>query len=198
MRGVRLPASQETPSGRHGMDEAPILVDRRDGYRVITLNRPQRLNAFNEAMHGALKAALDEAEADVACRALLLTGAGRGFCAGQDLSDRVTTRRQQARSRRSLETYYNPLVRKLRALPFPVGRRGQRRRRRRRRQYRAQLRHRAGRALGQIHPGFRQARPGPGFGRHMAAAAPGRHGARTRAGAAGRASSPPSRRKTGA
>src|SRR4029450_6607419 len=71
------------------MDDKPILVERRAGYRVITLNRPQRLNAFNEALHQALKTALVEAEEDGDCRALLLTGAGRGFCAGQDLSDRL-------------------------------------------------------------------------------------------------------------
>jgi 2-(1,2-epoxy-1,2-dihydrophenyl)acetyl-CoA isomerase len=102
------------------MDEAPILVDRRDGYRVVTLNRPQRLNAFNEAMHAALRAALDDAEADETCRALLLTGGGRGFCAGQDLSDRVATGDTKRDLGASIETYYNPLVRKLRALPFPV------------------------------------------------------------------------------
>ena len=71
------------------MDETPILVEKRAGYRVITLNRPQRLNAFNEAMHKALAPALAEAEEDQARRALLLTGAGRGFCAGQDLNDRL-------------------------------------------------------------------------------------------------------------
>ena len=68
------------------MDETPILVEKREGFRVITLNRPARLNAFTEEMHVALKAALDEVEADSTCRALLLTGAGRGFCAGQDLN----------------------------------------------------------------------------------------------------------------
>lgn len=102
------------------MDERPILVDKRSGYRVVTLNRPARLNAFNEAMHRALMAALEEAEADPACRALLLTGAGRGFCAGQDLSDRVKAGEVRPDLGRSIETFYNPLVRKLRALPFPV------------------------------------------------------------------------------
>lgn len=102
------------------MDEAPILVDKRDGYRLITLNRPQRLNSFNEAMHRALKAALGAAESDTSCRALLLTGAGHGFCAGQDLSDRVATGTNKRDLGGSLETYYNPLVRKLRTLPFPV------------------------------------------------------------------------------
>jgi 2-(1,2-epoxy-1,2-dihydrophenyl)acetyl-CoA isomerase len=71
------------------MEAHPILIERRAGYHVITLNRPQRLNAFNEAMHRALRHALAEAEDDADCRALLLTGAGRGFCAGQDLNDRL-------------------------------------------------------------------------------------------------------------
>jgi 2-(1,2-epoxy-1,2-dihydrophenyl)acetyl-CoA isomerase len=101
------------------MDEKPVLVDPRQGYRVLTLNRPQRLNAFNEAMHAALAAALEEAEADPSCRALMLTGAGRGFCAGQDLSDRLAPGETPALGG-ALENFYNPLVRKLRALPFPV------------------------------------------------------------------------------
>jgi 2-(1,2-epoxy-1,2-dihydrophenyl)acetyl-CoA isomerase len=102
------------------MEETPILVERCAGYRVVTLNRPQRLNAFNEAMHQALKRALAEAEEDRECRALLLTGSGRGFCAGQDLNDRLSKPGQTTVLGSSLETYYNPLVRKLRALPFPV------------------------------------------------------------------------------
>src|SRR5262245_56631447 len=102
------------------MDETPVLVEARAGYRVITLNRPQRLNAFTEAMHVALAAALAEAEADQSCRALLLTGAGRGFCAGQDLHDRLANQGDRPKLGGALEQYYNPLVRKLRALPFPV------------------------------------------------------------------------------
>ena len=102
------------------MDEAPILVDARAGYRIVTLNRPQRLNAFTEAMHDALNAALDEAVADESCRALLLTGAGRGFCAGQDLADRVPQPGQKRDTGAGLDKYYNPLVRRLHALPFPT------------------------------------------------------------------------------
>lgn len=102
------------------MDEAPVLVEKRAGYRVITLNRPQRLNAFTEDMHVALKTAIDEAEADANCRALLLTGAGRGFCAGQDLNDRLAKPGEKIVLGVTLEQYYNPLVRKLRALAFPV------------------------------------------------------------------------------
>jgi 2-(1,2-epoxy-1,2-dihydrophenyl)acetyl-CoA isomerase len=102
------------------MDETPILVEQKAGYRVITLNRPQRLNAFTEAMHQSLKRALDEAEGDAGCRALLITGAGRGFCAGQDLNDRLSKTGETPVLGGALEAYYNPLVRKLRALPFPV------------------------------------------------------------------------------
>ena len=102
------------------MTESSILSEARAGYRVITLNRPERLNAFNDAMHKALRAAIAQAQADESCRALLITGAGRGFCAGQDLSDRLLKPGEKPVPRNSLETYYNPLVRKLRALPFPV------------------------------------------------------------------------------
>ena len=103
------------------MDETPILVDQRQGYRVVTLNRPTRLNSFNEEMHLALRAALTEAEADKTCRAVLLTGAGRGFCAGQDLSDRVMGEGAEPPDLgRTIEAYYSPLVRQLRALPLPV------------------------------------------------------------------------------
>jgi 2-(1,2-epoxy-1,2-dihydrophenyl)acetyl-CoA isomerase len=97
-----------------------ILVDRRDGYRVVTLHRPDRLNAFNEAMHSELMAALNEAEADRTCRALLLTGAGRGFCAGQDLADRVFEEGKTPDLSDTLNRLYNPLVRRIRSLPFPV------------------------------------------------------------------------------
>ncbi|MDT3687831.1 MAG: 2-(1,2-epoxy-1,2-dihydrophenyl)acetyl-CoA isomerase PaaG [Pseudorhodoplanes sp.] len=100
------------------MDE--ILVEKRPGFRVLTLNRPERLNAFTETMQQALKAAISEAEADEDCRALLLTGSGRAFCAGQDLNERVTATGDIVVPGEALEKYYNPLVKKLRSLPFPV------------------------------------------------------------------------------
>src|SRR5260370_15243899 len=101
-------------------DEASIIVDRRAGYRIITLNRPQRLNAFNEEMHVALRAALDEADADAACRALLLTRAGRAFCAGQALSDPLPRKGPRRDLGQSLHRFHNPLVRTPRTLRFPV------------------------------------------------------------------------------
>jgi 2-(1,2-epoxy-1,2-dihydrophenyl)acetyl-CoA isomerase len=97
-----------------------VLTDVRDGYRLLTLNRPDRLNSFTGDMHGALLAALSDAEHDKACRALILTGAGRGFCAGQDLSDGVYTPGETPDLAVPIARYYNPLVRKLRQLPMPV------------------------------------------------------------------------------
>lgn len=102
------------------MSEQLILVEQRAGYRILTLNRPDRLNAFNDALHRALQAALKDAEADPDCRALLVTGAGRAFCSGQDLNDRLVKPGEKLPPGTSLEQYYNPLVRKLRTLPFPV------------------------------------------------------------------------------
>jgi 2-(1,2-epoxy-1,2-dihydrophenyl)acetyl-CoA isomerase len=103
------------------MEEKVVIHERRDGYHVLTLNRPDRLNAFNEAQHLALRAALDECDASETCRAVLLTGAGRGFCAGQDLSDRDPTMLgENPDLGRTLETFYNPLVRQLRRMEKPV------------------------------------------------------------------------------
>jgi 2-(1,2-epoxy-1,2-dihydrophenyl)acetyl-CoA isomerase len=98
------------------MDE--VLVERRSGWHRITLNRPDRLNAFDPAMHEALRAALEAAEADKACRAVLLTGAGRGFCAGQDL-DAVPSG-PDADLGQTIDQHYNPLIRRLRALSIPI------------------------------------------------------------------------------
>ena len=98
-----------------------ILVSLDAGVLSITLNRPDRLNAFNPEMHGLLRDALERAADEHDVRAVLLTGAGRGFCAGQDLSERdVKPGAAPIDLSASIGSYYNPLVRRLRGLPKPV------------------------------------------------------------------------------
>jgi len=99
---------------------AIILSERRDGWRKLMLNRPERLNALDVAMHLALRSALDEAAADPACRAILITGAGRGFCAGQDLAEVASGAGAVSDLGALLDRHYNPLIRCIRALPLPV------------------------------------------------------------------------------
>jgi 2-(1,2-epoxy-1,2-dihydrophenyl)acetyl-CoA isomerase len=100
---------------------APILVSQDAGVLSVTLNRPDKLNAFNPEMHKLLRQALEQALHDVAIRAVLLSGAGRGFCAGQDLSERnLSAGAAPLDLSVSLGSNYNPLVRRLRALPKPI------------------------------------------------------------------------------
>ncbi len=96
-----------------------VLVEQGDGYRALSLNRPDKLNVFDDALHDALRTAIDDADADPACRALLLTGAGRGFCAGADLAATVGPD-LTADLGDVLERTFNPLVRRIRALRMPV------------------------------------------------------------------------------
>lgn len=102
------------------METRTIGFETAEGYAVVTLNRPEKLNAFNERLHAELAEALARVEAEPSIRALLLTGAGRGFCAGQDLSDRSFPTGEAPDLGATLERLYNPLVRRLRALPKPV------------------------------------------------------------------------------
>lgn len=97
-----------------------ISVAERTGYRVITLNRPDKLNATTAPMLRALRAAFEGAADDRACRAVLLTGAGRGFCAGQDLAAVNTLDTATADLGALVEELYNPLIRLIRAHPLPV------------------------------------------------------------------------------
>ncbi|MGL4324130.1 MAG: 2-(1,2-epoxy-1,2-dihydrophenyl)acetyl-CoA isomerase PaaG [Beijerinckiaceae bacterium] len=103
------------------VETAAVLVDLTDGVLRLTLNRPDKLNSFNEDMHVALRAGFERAHAEPQVRAVLLTGAGRGFCAGQDLGDRDPRRSQAAPDLgQTLERFYNPLLRLIRGLDKPV------------------------------------------------------------------------------
>ncbi|MES2898122.1 MAG: 2-(1,2-epoxy-1,2-dihydrophenyl)acetyl-CoA isomerase PaaG [Pseudomonadota bacterium] len=103
------------------MNYQNIIFAIENGIATLTLNRPDKLNSFTQAMHLEVRAALANIQADPSVRVLLLTGAGRGFCAGQDLSDRaVEPGAEGVDLGASVETYYAPLVMTLRSLPMPV------------------------------------------------------------------------------
>jgi 2-(1,2-epoxy-1,2-dihydrophenyl)acetyl-CoA isomerase len=104
--------------GEVAMAYETILFDVADGAARLTLNRPDRLNSFTLAMHGEVADALSKVENDPGVRVLLITGAGRGFCAGQDLSDPAITPGGDLGG--ALETSYNPLIRRLMGMEKPV------------------------------------------------------------------------------
>ena len=98
-----------------------VITELSKGVLTLTLNRPEKLNAFNEEMHLALRAAFHSAHDDSAVRAVLLTGAGRGFSAGQDLGDRDPRRGGPPPDLgHTLDTFYNPTLRLIRSLNKPV------------------------------------------------------------------------------
>lgn len=98
-----------------------ILFQLEGGVARITLNRPDRLNSFTVAMHTELRDAIAQIASDETVRVLLITGAGRGFCAGQDLSDRsVAPGEKPVDLGDTVRSWWAPLVRSLRALPIPV------------------------------------------------------------------------------
>lgn len=98
-----------------------IEVSMREGLATLTLNRPDRLNSFNTQMHAEVREFLAAVKSDSSVRCLLITANGRGFCAGQDLSDRAVSADQAAPDlSESIKKNYNPLVRTLVALDMPV------------------------------------------------------------------------------
>ncbi|CAI8219948.1 MAG: 1,2-epoxyphenylacetyl-CoA isomerase [Marinobacterium sp. xm-d-530] len=103
------------------MNLTDILYEVSEGVAVITLNRPETLNSFNEAMHQSLHFALDSAASDPQIRAVLLTGSGRGFCAGQDLSDpMVKPSDPMPNLGLVIESYYNNTVKRLYNMEKPT------------------------------------------------------------------------------
>ena len=94
-----------------------IIVEQSGGIARITLNRPDRLNSFTKAMHAELRQALANLGD---ARVVILTGAGRGFCAGQDLNDRAVAPGEAVDLGETVEESWNPLIRTLTSLPQPV------------------------------------------------------------------------------
>ena len=107
------------------MEEPLVLVSDESGVRTLALNRPKSLNSFTGAMHGELAAALDAAASDAAVRCVVLTGSGRGFCAGQDLADPAVAPNLEPGAKpvdvgATVERFYKPLALRVRSMPVPV------------------------------------------------------------------------------
>ncbi|KVE71989.1 2-(1,2-epoxy-1,2-dihydrophenyl)acetyl-CoA isomerase PaaG [Burkholderia vietnamiensis] len=100
-------------------DAIQLELDRAANVATVTLNRPDKLNSFTRAMHRELQSALDEVE-KAGARALILTGAGRGFCAGQDLADLDFTPGASTDLGALIDEHFNPLIRRLQRMPIPV------------------------------------------------------------------------------
>ncbi|MAM11519.1 MAG: 2-(1,2-epoxy-1,2-dihydrophenyl)acetyl-CoA isomerase [Rhizobiaceae bacterium] len=102
-------------------DHQTVLATLNNGVLTLTLNRPEKLNSFNTDMHLAFRHGLERAHDEAAVRAVLLTGAGRAFSAGQDLGDRDPRKMTEKPDLgETLDTYYNPSLRLIRSLEKPV------------------------------------------------------------------------------
>ena len=107
------------------MPEALVLSSQSAAVLTLTLNRPLALNSFTGEMHVALMGALNEAATDSSVRCVVITGAGRGFCAGQDLSDPAVAHSSTpggapVNLRNVIDTYYTPLLARMRSMPVPL------------------------------------------------------------------------------
>jgi 2-(1,2-epoxy-1,2-dihydrophenyl)acetyl-CoA isomerase len=104
------------------MSEALVLTATHGPVQVLTLNRPAALNSFTGAMHAQLRASLDAAAANPAVRAVIVTGAGRGFCAGQDLNDPDMAAGDGGAPDVGgvIDRLYKPLALRVRSMPVPV------------------------------------------------------------------------------
>ena len=154
----------------------------------ITLNRPDVLNALNVPLVTELRAAIESVRDDTSVRCLLVTGNGRGFCAGADLKQRMSSMEgEKPDLGMSIEVNYNPIISRVEYAADPQCMCGKRyrRRRRRRRESGISLRHSYRRPLGEFPAGLYQDRFDPGLRQHLVVAAPGRQCARQSAGHAG-------------
>ncbi len=97
-----------------------LLLDKSDGIATITLNRPDKLNAFNDELSYALQDTLNNLEKDNNVRVIIITGAGRGFCSGQDLQARLNSKDNQVSLGESIRRRYNPIILKMRNMEKPI------------------------------------------------------------------------------
>ena len=102
------------------MNYETVLYAVSDSICTISLNRPEKLNAWTRQMHFELRDAMHRAGADPAVRVIILTGAGRGFCAGADLSDPDRQNSAMSDSGSALEKFFNPTIKAMRSLPKPI------------------------------------------------------------------------------
>lgn len=102
------------------MEFTTIKVSVDGAVATLALNRPDRLNALNASVHAEIREAMNRVEANAAIRCLVITGEGRAFCSGQDLTERVMSENTQVDIGASLDRDYNPLVRRLVAFPVPT------------------------------------------------------------------------------
>lgn len=117
------PQGRETPSSSHAQAERPTVeFDRHSGSGIarITLNRPEKLNSFTRRMHEDLREALSAARDDPGVRVIVIAGRGRGFCAGQDLSDLSFEPGRMSDLGELVENCFNPLIRQIKACPKPI------------------------------------------------------------------------------
>jgi 2-(1,2-epoxy-1,2-dihydrophenyl)acetyl-CoA isomerase len=103
------------------LTDAPLLTDDADGVRTLTFNRPAAYNSFTLRLKEDLLAALREAAADSAVRAVVLTGAGKAFCAGQDLKEHIALlRAEDPAPLHTVSSHYNPIIETVTGMPKPV------------------------------------------------------------------------------
>lgn len=103
------------------MDYQTIIVEEKNAVGYLTFNRPKQLNSFNETMHQEVSSVMKRWAKDTAIRAVVISAEGRGFCAGQDLNDRVVDPNADAPDLGlSIEKYYNPLIKLITEMPKPV------------------------------------------------------------------------------
>jgi 2-(1,2-epoxy-1,2-dihydrophenyl)acetyl-CoA isomerase len=112
--------SGRDPTKDSAVTDSTVLISKQGGVTKLTLNRPDKLNAFNTTMHLELRAGFEQAASDPDCRVIVLTGAGRAFSAGQDLADSSVNKNGGVDAGSALEKLYNPLIKLISSMEKPV------------------------------------------------------------------------------